>query len=161
MWYRKWLFLNPFIYKWKSTDPVKSVKKNTTKRLRSFLALESLEERVVPTAITWKNPNGGNWDLGSNWVGGVAPGSGDTAVIDTAGTATITIQSSDNIQVESVTTNGNVTLSISGGSLEVTSGASTLSGALSMSGGSLRSLERKRSNRTLVSLGFTSVMPRQ
>ncbi|HBI43673.1 MAG TPA: hypothetical protein DDY78_12610 [Planctomycetales bacterium] len=90
------------------------------------------------------NPNSGNWDVGSNWSGGVAPGLGDTAVINTAATATITIQSSDFISVQSITTASNDTLSITGpinggagGALEVTAGNSTLSGALSMTGGSL------------------------
>ena len=61
----------------------------------------------------------------------------DVVAIDTAATATITIQSVDDVQVQSLTTGSNDTLSITGGSLTVTGGDSTLSGPLSMTGGSL------------------------
>lgn len=66
---------------------------------------------------------------------GHAPGTGDTAIINTSTATIITIQSGD-IQIQSITTGSNDTLSIAGGSLRVTSGNSTLSGALSMSGNS-------------------------
>ena len=115
---------------------------------------EQLEDRVVPATITWNNPSGGNWDLGSNWVGGVVPGKTDQAVIDTAGTATITIQSSDSIQVQSVATNGNDTLAMTGGTLEITLGASTFSGPLTMTGGTL---EATGSGVTLAANGATSM----
>jgi hypothetical protein len=57
-------------------------------------------------------------------------------VINTATTATITVQSGDSLRVQSVTTGATDTLSITGGSLTV-QGNSTLSGGLSMTGGSL------------------------
>ncbi len=98
---------------------------------------DSLELRALLAAVTWMNPNGGNWDVGANWSTGNVPGTGDTAVISTAGAATITVQSGDTIQVQSVTTGSNDTLSIAGGSLTVTAGSSTLSGPLTMVGGSL------------------------
>ncbi len=87
--------------------------------------------------ISWTNPNGGDWDVAANWSTGVVPSSSDVVTIDTSGTATITIQSGDDIQVQSLTTGGDDTLSITGGSLTVTIGASTLSGTLSMTGGTL------------------------
>jgi hypothetical protein len=93
MWYRKWLFLNQF-FSPKLSSSRKKLPNHSRKFRRSLLALESLEDRVVPATITWSNPNGGAWDVGSNWVGGAAPGSGDTAVIDTTSAATITISSS-------------------------------------------------------------------
>jgi hypothetical protein len=46
--------------------------------------LEGLEDRTVLSTITWSTtaaPNGGNWDIGGNWQGGVAPGPSDTTVI--------------------------------------------------------------------------------
>ena len=48
-------------------------------RLARPFRAEGLREAVVAT-IT--NANGGNWNAGGTWVGGVAPASGDTVVID-------------------------------------------------------------------------------
>jgi hypothetical protein len=104
---------------------------------RVLLSLEVLEDRVLLSADTWINPNGGNWDVGSNWSLGHAPGTGDTAVINTAVAATVTIQPGDAIQVQGVTTGSKDTLAITSGSLKVTSGSSTLGGGLFMTGGSL------------------------
>ncbi len=104
------------------------------KRLRP--SLEPLESRQLLSTIDWIGP-GTNWDTGSNWSGGNVPGPGDSAVIDTATPATITIQSGDNIQIQGITTSGTDTLSIAGGALTVTAGQSTLGGPLSMIAGSL------------------------
>jgi Bacterial Ig-like domain (group 3)/MBG domain (YGX type)/SdrD B-like domain len=41
--------------------------------IRKHLSLELLETRLVPTMFTWNNSFGGNWSVGSNWLGGVAP----------------------------------------------------------------------------------------
>ncbi len=87
--------------------------------------------------ISWINPGSGVWDVATNWSTGVVPGPNDVVAIDTADTATITIQSGDDIEIQSLTTGGDDTLSITGGSLAVTAGNSTLNGPLSMSGGSL------------------------
>jgi hypothetical protein len=35
--------------------------------------------------IDWLNAVDGDWSTGANWVGGVAPGSGDTAQLGLAG----------------------------------------------------------------------------
>ena len=101
------------------------------------LSAEQLEDRLVPATVSWINLGSGNWDVGSNWSSGAVPGSGDTAVINTTGNATITVQSSDDIQVLAIMTGNTDTLSIDGGSLEVTSGESVLSGYLSIIDGSL------------------------
>jgi len=100
------------------------------------LLVERLEDRVVPSQVNWINPSGGNWDAGSNWSTGSVPGSGDSAVINTASAATITIQSGDSESVLGLTTASNDTLSITGGSLTVAA-SSTLSGPLAMTAGSL------------------------
>jgi len=98
----------------------------------------SFDLDVPATAtIRWTNPNGGKWDVAANWSTGVVPSGSDVVTIDTAGAATITIQSGDNIQVQSLTTASDDTLSITGGSLTVTAGQSILDGPLSMAGGSL------------------------
>ena len=102
---------------------------------RAARGFEGLEERRL-LSINWNNPNGGNWDDPNNWVGGAVPGPSDNVVINTASTATITIQSGDAESVLSLTTSANDTLSIAGGSLTVAAD-STLSGPLSIDGGSL------------------------
>src|SRR5438128_1301836 len=106
-------------------------------RRRTRLAVERLEDRCLPTTVTWTNPGSGNWDVGSNWSTGAVPGAGDTAVINTSAAATITILTGDNLTVQAVTTAGADTLSIAGGTLTVTAGSSTLSGPLTMAGGGL------------------------
>jgi fibronectin-binding autotransporter adhesin len=98
--------------------------------------MEVLEARLAPATLNWTNPSGGNWDQASNWSGGVVPGSGDDAVINTSAAATITIQPGENFAVHSITTAANDTLAINGGSLTVNS-SSTLSGGLTMTGGTL------------------------
>jgi hypothetical protein len=95
-----------------------------------------LDMPALPS-ISWTNPNGGYWDVPTNWSTGVVPTSSDVVSIDTSGAATITIQSGDDIQVQSLTTGDDDTLSITGGSLTVTAGISTLSGPLTITGGTL------------------------
>jgi hypothetical protein len=126
-----------------------------TKRRLTKLRIEQLEDRVVPATITWNNVVGsGDWDVGSNWIGGATPGTGDNAVIDTTSAATITIQSGDAIQVQSVTTSSDDTLEIDSGVLIVTASNSILSGPLSMNGGEL---EASGSGVTFAANGATSV----
>src|SRR5208283_354746 len=103
---------------------------------RRLLVFERLEDRTLPSTVTWMNPAGGNWDNRANWSPANVPGSGDDAVINTTSAATITIQSGDSESVRSLTTASGDTLSITGGSLTVAAN-STLSGALAMTGGSL------------------------
>ena len=100
------------------------------------LAIETLEDRLVPTTVSWINASGGNWNVGANWSTGQVPGSGDDAVIDTAATLSVVIPSGDGESVHSLTTTANDTLSITGGALSVAAN-STLGGPLSMNGGSL------------------------
>jgi hypothetical protein len=47
--------------------------------------------------IHWKNGVNGNWSTGTNWVGDIAPGPLDTAVIDVAGTYTVTLDVSPTV----------------------------------------------------------------
>src|ERR1700722_2792113 len=69
--------------------------------------IEALEDRLAPAVDTWNITGSGNWDTAANWSTGNVPGSSDTAVIQTAAAATITIQSGDSITVQSVTTAAN------------------------------------------------------
>jgi hypothetical protein len=104
---------------------------------RRVLELERVEDRTMPSTISWGLTGGGNWDVGANWQGGQVPGSGDTVVINTTAAAVITIQSSDAITVQSVSTASPDTLSFTGGSLTLTAGTSTLSGPLAQTGGTV------------------------
>lgn len=59
--------------------------------------LESLERRLLLTTIHWINPNGGSWDVASNWDLNRVPGAGDDVVIDPAGgTGTVTYSDFNN-----------------------------------------------------------------
>jgi hypothetical protein len=92
-------------------------------RARGFAArrlppqLEVLEDRVLLSTDTWINPNGGNFDNGSNWSLGRAPVAGDTAIINTAAPATITLINGDNFQVQNLTNGSNDVLLIQGNAL--------------------------------------------
>src|SRR5437867_6155441 len=45
--------------------------------------LETLEDRLAPANIVWSGGGAdGNFTNDANWVGGVAPGSNDTAIFD-------------------------------------------------------------------------------
>src|SRR6516225_6974243 len=52
----------------------------------SRLRLEVLDDRTLPSVVTWINTAGGDWDTPANWLDdhGVSrlPGPGDNAVID-------------------------------------------------------------------------------
>jgi hypothetical protein len=97
--------------------------------------LEALEDRALPSTVTWINPGGGDWDTAANWSDGTTnrlPGAGDDAVINTAG-ITVTHTSFAGDSVNSLTSAA--TLAISGGSLSL-SAASEVN-ALTLSGGTL------------------------
>jgi RHS repeat-associated protein len=103
-----------------------------------LLRCEPLEGRMLLSTVNWTgNGDGSSWDDYHNWSTGSVPGSGDDVVISTAAAATVTIQSGDAESVNSLTTAGNDTLAITGGSLAVAAD-STIAGPLAMTGGSLR-----------------------
>ena len=104
-------------------------------RLPLRLLVDHLEDRIAPS-VSWNIAGSGNWDNPANWSSGQVPGPSDDVVISTAGSATITIQTGDSLVVNSVTTGANDTLSFTGGSLTIGAN-STLSGPLSMTGGTL------------------------
>ena len=56
--------------------------------------MEILEARQLLAQVSWINPAGGSWAVGSNWSSGVVPGPSDDVAIDVSGaTPTITIDS--------------------------------------------------------------------
>jgi len=93
------------------------------------LRFEFLEERRLLTVVSWVNPAGGAWEVGSNWSNGTGPGAGDDAVIDlpeisvTYSSGTHTVRSLTN----------EATVAITGGSLTITDD-STINNALDVSG---------------------------
>jgi hypothetical protein len=94
--------------------------------------IEPLEKRQLLTTAHWNSPTSGSWDVASNWSPEIVPGPGDNAVVDVPG-VTVTIGS----KVESVNSITSADpLVISGGGLTVAAD-STISGGLSMTGGSL------------------------
>jgi hypothetical protein len=119
----------------RKSRPAATARKVAVRRLP--LSLEVLETRVLLSTDVWINPNGGLWDVNSNWSLGHAPGSGDTANISTRAAVTITIQSGDAIQVQSINAGSRDLLAIAGGTVTLTNCNSILKGGLSMTGGSL------------------------
>lgn len=105
-------------------------KSQLTRRLR----VELLEDRVVPATVTWVNTGSGDWNVGSNWSSGTVPGGGNTVVINTTATATITVSSGYEF-IQSLSTAATDTLAISGGIIIPQAGTSTLNGPLSISSG--------------------------
>ncbi|OWK41894.1 hypothetical protein FRUB_03972 [Fimbriiglobus ruber] len=92
-----------------------------------------LEDRIVPATITWDSadhPTGGSLESGSNWLGGVAPGPNDDAVINLTQTGTVTASAAD--AVNSITTNAKTTLEITGSSLALGAGNSTFGGPVTV-----------------------------
>ena len=94
-----------------------------------------------PPTDTWISTASGSWTVGSNWSTGAVPTASEAVVIDVSGaTPTITI-SSGNQSVIYITASD--PLSITGGSLTVTS-TSAISGGLSMTGGALVASGQRR-----------------
>ncbi len=119
MSFRLWL---QRFFRHASHAPIRRRQKRT-----SSLAVERLEDRTVPSTIT-STTTGGNWNTGSTWVGGVAPGASDTAVIATTGGNSVKITAGES--VTSVTINSGATLE--NGPDET--GTLTISGNLTITG---------------------------
>lgn len=79
---------------------------------RSKPTLEVLERREVLSSFTWSGGAGnGNWDTGTNWVGGVAPKTGavDVTFPTTANAQVVTLQADDTgLVFDSFTVQGGV-----------------------------------------------------
>ncbi len=98
----------------------------------SFLLL--LSSPAFAATIPWAAAVSGNWSDGARWVGGVAPGPGDDAVIDVAGSYTVTLTAP--VSVQSLTLGG-----ASGSQLLGTTGPSlTLASASSIGPNGILSL---------------------
>lgn len=108
---------------------------NRKRRRRARLILESLEQREVPTVCFWINPLGGDWDTATNWLGGIMPGAGDVAMINSVVPFTVThsLAVSDSIGRLMC----NQTLDLSAGSLSLA--ADSKINTLDLTGGTLDS----------------------
>jgi hypothetical protein len=81
----------------------------------------------APNVVQWANAAGGNWSVGSNWVGGVAPTSADIASLDLAGTYNVTLDVSPTVAGLVIGgASGNVTLTASSKTITV-NGPSSIS----------------------------------
>ena len=87
------------------------------------LIFDVLEERRVLSTISWNATTastGGDWNIGSNWVGGFIPGANDTAKIaGLSGIGTVYIQSGATDSVHAVTTDSTTTLEVASGTLSL------------------------------------------
>ena len=109
---------------------------NATRRALLNPGTESLEDRVMLSAIAWTGAGDGtSWNNAKNWSTQTVPGAGDDVTINLANSQTIIYSSAaGNTTINSL--NGNDPFSITGGSLTIT-GNSTLTGSFSMTGGTL------------------------
>ena len=96
-------------------------------------SIEGLENRTLLSTITWDStdyPTGGTWDNAAHWVGGVLPGTSDTAVIDLT-SGTVTTGASDSVL--SLMTNASTTVSVANGSLTLGAATSSIAGSITVS----------------------------
>jgi hypothetical protein len=108
----------------------------TGSRHRTRLLVETLEERIQPSTVTWTGAGGGDWATVSNWSTGELPGSTDDVVIPTLGTGAAITHSSGNDTVASITSSTNLVLS--GGNLTVNGNLQEASGTtFTLKGGNL------------------------
>ncbi len=91
------------------------------------------------STVTWdstNHPTGGDWDTGTNWVGGLVPTSGQDVVINLTSSGTVTLNNNVTDTVNSLTTNGNTSLSIGGDTLSLAT-TSSIAANLTLTGGTL------------------------
>jgi hypothetical protein len=120
---------------WLRSDTNKRCKRQAGRRWYRPWA-ELLEDRALPSTVTWTNPAGGDWDTPGNWSTDAVPGPGDDVVIDLPGQNNFTVTHSANVAdaVNSLTSQD--ALVLSGGSLSLAA-ASTMNNTLTISGASL------------------------
>jgi hypothetical protein len=112
---------------------LESVSRHTPNRGKRLRVVEGLEDRALPSTVTWTNSAGGDWDTPSNWDANRVPIATDDAVINFAN-ITVTHSSSAADSANSLTSQAAIALSA--GSLSLTN-ASLVNNALNISGGTL------------------------
>lgn len=127
--------LRAFLPNGRSQSVKSQLSTSRRKRAQRFRGLERLEERVVPSTVTWI-AGSGNWDEKANWIDSLGvsriPENGDDVIIPAAGSPTVTARAS--VDLHSLTSQAN--LVIESGSLGLEA-ASTITGSLTMTGGTL------------------------
>jgi hypothetical protein len=90
-----------------------------------------LEDRWLPSTILWNgNAGDGLWQSAANWAGSIVPGPQDDAVIDdTSPPVTVTLAPASSVSVKRLTSTKDFVLA---GSLTLTAGSSSLSGAFTL-----------------------------
>ena len=100
----------------------------------AFVAILGVASPAAAQTFSWNNASGGNWNLGSNWSGGVVPAAGQNALIDAAGSYTVSL--TDNRSIAAVTINNSTaTLAQTAGDLSATGLFSLQAGTLHLTGG--------------------------
>ncbi len=125
-WMRRWRFPS-------FGRPQAGLGSRRAETLRSRLAVEDLERRVLLSVITWTNPSGGDWSVATNWDLRRLPNSTDDVVINDTGNFSVTHQSGSDT-VHSLTANRPFTLS--GGTLTI-AGTVQAGGPFALAGGTL------------------------
>ena len=121
-------------------------RRRESRSLRDFhlrRAIEGLEERVVPAAVTWLPSGGGIWELGSNWSTGTIPTAADDVTINLGAASTISFTRPGDV-ANSITTNNNAALEINnGGTFQLGAGSSTLAANLTIVPGATMTIAPK------------------
>jgi Concanavalin A-like lectin/glucanases superfamily/Bacterial Ig-like domain (group 3)/MBG domain (YGX type) len=126
----RWLYdVRKRLMPWRQKTPGRPGRRRPVPRL----VLEVLEDRSLLSTVSWINPSGGDWSVGSNWSSGSTPGVNDDVVINQPATAVITHALSLTDTIHSLTNSGNLTLSA--GTLNVETVQNT--GTISIGSGSM------------------------
>jgi hypothetical protein len=127
-------------------------KRKGTHRIReaSRVVTEQLETRVLMTTTTYMNPAGGDFDAAANWSNGLPTTGVDAVIPSTVGTVTKTTAATD--QMASLEVDGSLVLS--GGTLNITAGATTVTGSLTFQGGTLSDTALTNNGGTLTTTSF-------
>lgn len=93
------------------------------RRRRRCFCVEGLESRRLLSMIAWNTsvaPTGGDWNAGSNWVGGKVPGPNDAAVITGLRSPGVALLNSQGpVSVAGLSTDSTTTLNVMTGSLNL------------------------------------------
>ena len=113
-------------------EPRRRRRRNVWARHRPWL--EVLEDRtLLAGSVSWINPNGGDWEIGSNWSDGIVPTSFEDANITIPVSNPITLSEAD--QVDSLNTDDPIVLG-PGSSLSIVRTAG-LSASMTLQGGTI------------------------
>jgi len=119
--------------------------------------LEALEDRVLPSTVSWASSTSGEWTTATNWSTGMVPAAGDDVVINQSAAVTVTLAVSTTIHSLSLT---GATLNLTGGTLAVAADSSN-AGSLQVQPGAHVTfagnyLQRAAGSLTLPAAGLTT-----